>query len=80
MVVTVDEKGRVLIPRKARAALGIAPGDALFLDVGPAAIRLAKIENPFDALAAEALGEHAAGRTRTLAEFAAEHELSLGER
>jgi AbrB family looped-hinge helix DNA binding protein len=80
MVVTVDSKGRLVIPQQARAALGIAAGDSLFVEVGALELRLAKPTNPFDALAREALAEHSAGRTRALGEFAAKRGLTLDER
>ncbi len=70
LTVRVDEKGRVSIPRNAREALGIKPGDVLFFQQEGSVLRYAKAENPFDALAEQALQEHRAGRTRNLREFA----------
>ena len=66
----VDAKGRVSIPRSAREALGIKPGDILFFQQEGSVLRYAKAENPFDALAEQAVKEHRAGRTWNLREFA----------
>ena len=70
MTARVDEKGRVTIPRSAREALGIEPGDLLFFQQEGSVLRYTKAENPFDALAGQAVKEHRAGQTRNLREFA----------
>jgi AbrB family looped-hinge helix DNA binding protein len=76
--VKVDSKGRLTIPQPLRAALGIEPGDTLFVETeGGNVLRYAKADNPFDVLADRALAERRAGRTKGLREFAAEHDSEL---
>lgn len=76
--VKVDTKGRLVIPRPLRLALGIKPGDTLFVETeGDRVLRYAKAENPFDVLARQAVAERQAGRTKGLRAFAAEHDISL---
>jgi AbrB family looped-hinge helix DNA binding protein len=67
-VVTVDSKGRILLPRDVRDSLHLEPGDALFLAQDGQFIALAKAENPFDHLAAHAAVEYYAGKTISLDE------------
>lgn len=71
-IVTVDDKGRVMIPKKVRDQLDVQPGDALFLRREGNALQLIKAENPFDGLANHAEREYHAGRTRSLRDIAAE--------
>ena len=79
--VRVDPKGRLTIPRQLREALGIEPGDTLFVesDEEQKVLRYAKSENPFDVLAQHAINEYRAGRTRNLREFAAENGITLDD-
>jgi AbrB family looped-hinge helix DNA binding protein len=79
LTVKVDPKGRLTIPRRLREALGIEPGDTLFVecDEDRQTLRYAKAENPFDALARHALQERRAGRTQTLRSFAAENGIAV---
>jgi AbrB family looped-hinge helix DNA binding protein len=81
VTVKVDPKGRLSIPQNLRKALGIEPGDTLFVesDEDQKVLRYAKAENPFDILARHALEEQRAGRTRTLREFAAENNIALDD-
>lgn len=81
LTVRVDPKGRLTIPRQIRDALGIEPGDTLFvaLDEAHKELRYAKAENPFDVLAQHAINEYRAGRTRNLRDFAAENNISLDD-
>lgn len=78
-IVTIDDKGRVMIPKKVREELDVQPGDALFLRREGNILQLAKAENPFDALAAHAEREYLAGRTRSLRDFAAAEGIKLDE-
>lgn len=71
-IVKVDQKGRLLIPQRDREALGIRPGDAFVVEREGQVLRYAKAPNPFDTLAAEALAEHRAGRTRNVRDLLAE--------
>ena len=68
VAVQVDDRYRVTIPKEVRER--VRPGDVLFVDRqvdhGVEVYRFAKAENPFDVLAAYALGEYRAGRTLSL--------------
>lgn len=66
MIATIDDKGRLLIPKRERDALGLGPGDAVFIERDGETLRLARAENPFDGLARHAIKEYEAGRTRGL--------------
>lgn len=79
--VRVDDKGRVTLPKKIREALGVEPGDTVFLKYEPknGQVRLAPAVNPFDVLAEHAAEEHREGRTKTLEEYAREHGVRLDE-
>ncbi len=75
--VKVDAKGRLSIPRDLREALGIQPGDTLFVERDGEMLRYAKAENPFDALVQHALEERRAGRTKRLRDVARENTIKL---
>lgn len=72
VTVTVDSKGRLSIPAGIRSAMGIEPGDVLFLesDTDHQVMHLAKAVNPFDGLAQHAEQEYREGRTRSLRTYA----------
>lgn len=73
-------KGQLLIPQPLRAALGIEPGDTLFVESeGNRVLRYAKASNPFDMLAEQALTEHSEHRTKDLRTFANEHAIALDD-
>ena len=72
VAVRVDSKGRLMLPRKEREALGLTAGSTVFVQRDGNVLRIAKIENPFDGLALQAVEEFRAGRTRSLREFARE--------
>jgi AbrB family looped-hinge helix DNA binding protein len=77
-VTTMDAKGRIAIPAEIRAKLGLESGDAFFFEADENdVIRIAKAQNPFDALAENALEERRAGRTRRLRDYAAERGIDL---
>jgi AbrB family looped-hinge helix DNA binding protein len=67
-VVTVDSKGRILLPREVRETMQVEPGDVLFLTQDGRFVTLAKADNPFDRLAAHAIAEYYAGETISLEE------------
>lgn len=75
--IKVDAKGRLVVPQQLRDALGIKPGDTMFVDLDGSVLRYAKAENPFDMLIDHARSERAAGRTKSLREFAAENDIEL---
>lgn len=77
--VRVDQKGRLIIPKKIREALDIKPGDTFFLqqEEEGKVLRYARAENPFDTLALQAEKEYRQGKTRSLREFAQEQHISL---
>lgn len=78
VVVRVDEKGRLTLPREVRQALGVGSGDVLFLQVEGHILHLVRVENPFDALAEQALEEFETGQTRSLHQVAADLGTDLG--
>ncbi len=65
-IVKVDEKGRILLPKKDRVAHGIEPGSQLAIEWEGDVMRIVPIPNPFDALAEEAAADYRTGRTRSL--------------
>ncbi len=69
IAITVDNKGRLSIPVKARKRLGINPGDILFFQERDSILEYAKAENPFDVLAKHALQEYKEGKTISLDDF-----------
>lgn len=73
----MDDKGRVTLPRSIRNALHAEPGDVFFFEEDEYGVRIVKGENPFDALADEAIREHRAGKTRDLREIADEWGIGL---
>ncbi len=79
VVVMIDDKGRVMIPKKVREEIAVRPGDALFLRREGNTLQLAKAENPFDALAQHAVREFRAGRTRSLRDIAADEGVTVDE-
>ena len=77
--VQMDKKGRMIVPLAIRKALGLEPGDTLFVQQEGDEFRVAKPENPFDGLTRHAIKEHRAGRTRSLEDFAQEHHIPLDD-
>ncbi|MFQ5793987.1 MAG: AbrB/MazE/SpoVT family DNA-binding domain-containing protein [Candidatus Bipolaricaulia bacterium] len=75
--VRVDQKGRLMIPKMIREDLDIKLGDTFFLQREGKVLCYARPENPFDALALHAEKEYHEGRTRSLREFAQEHDIPL---
>ena len=57
-IAKVDSKGRLSIPTSIRGRAGMRTGDVYFIAVEDSVIRLAKAENPFDALADQAIEEY----------------------
>jgi AbrB family looped-hinge helix DNA binding protein len=78
--VKIDEKGRLTVPASEREALGLRPGDTLFVERRGNALVYVKAENPFDVLAEEAIQEHSRGETKSLREYARERDVSLDAR
>ncbi|MGI9861176.1 AbrB/MazE/SpoVT family DNA-binding domain-containing protein [Moorella naiadis] len=79
MAVRVDSKGRVTLPDNIRIALGIKPGDNVFLKYEPEGnvVRLSRVaEDPLATLWQYAEKEYLAGRTKDLREYAREHGLA----
>ena len=73
----MDDKGRITVPAALRGAVQAGTTFAIRAERG--GFVLAPIENPFDALAAEAIDEHQAGRTRNLREFAREKNITVDD-
>jgi len=65
-IVKVDEKGRILLPKKDREEHGIEPGSQLGIEWEGNVMRIVLVPNPFDVLAEEAMEDYQAGRTRSL--------------
>lgn len=66
----VDSKGRLALPQDLRLFLHIEPGDVFFIKPDKDdTLRLAKVENPFDVLAKQAIKDSKSGKTITLEEF-----------
>ncbi len=76
----MDDKGRLTLPRSVRKALKAEPGDVFFFqEDGEGVVRMIKGENPFEALAEQAIRECEAGETITLDEFAKREAISLDQ-
>lgn len=71
-VVTLDSQNRVVLPSEVRATLGIGPGDALLVLQEGDRIYLLSKAAMLDALAADALEEHARGETIPLRQMMGE--------
>lgn len=63
----IDDKGRLTLPKAIRDALQIQPGQVFYVKRDGPAIILMPSENPFDALAHDAVRDLRAGRTVPLA-------------
>lgn len=62
----MDDKGRLVIPKKVREELGASPGDAFYLRIRGRVMEVVRAQNPFDVLAEEAKREHERGQTVAL--------------
>lgn len=79
VTVKVDAKGRLAIPAQLRGEIDMNPGDVYFLEVEDRVLRLAKAENPFDALARHAVDEYETGETMSLRAFARDEGVELDD-
>jgi len=75
--VTMDKKGRVVIPKSLRQAVGAAEGDTFFIREVDGVLQLARAADPFDGLAEHAIQEYRAGRTRSIRDIAGEEGVDL---
>lgn len=77
--VTMDSKGRLVIPQQVRDRLGLTAGTTIFVQIeeNETVFRCAKAINPFDALADHAEAEYRAGRTRNFRDIAQERGIKL---
>ena len=69
LVVKVDSRGRITIPKEARKAADIEAGDVLFMNLSPGRVELA----------AYAEKEYKQGNTQNLRDFAKEEGIKLDE-
>jgi bifunctional DNA-binding transcriptional regulator/antitoxin component of YhaV-PrlF toxin-antitoxin module len=76
-IVRMDTKGRLTLPKRLRTELGASPGDAFFLRREGPVVSFVKAEDPFVALARQAIREADAGRTRNLREYAQDRAIAL---
>ena len=80
LVVKVDSRGRITIPKEARKAADIESGDVLFMSLSPGRVELTRaIEDPLVELAAYADSEYKKGNTQNLRDFAKEEGIKLDE-
>lgn len=77
--VRLDDRGRILIPGTIREALHAEPGDIFFIQQDENGMRVIKGEDPFDALADEAIREDDAGETIVLDEILRREGIALDE-
>ena len=77
--VRLDDRGRILIPRTIREALHAEPGDVFFIQQDENGMRIIKGEDPFDALAEDAIREDDAGETVAFEEILRREGISLDE-
>ncbi len=77
--VRMDGKGRLTLPRSVREALHAKPGDVFYLQPDEGGLRIVKGENPFDALAEEAIREDDAGETIALDDILRREGIPLDE-
>ena len=77
----LDERGRISVPANIRKALGVGPGDTVFLRYEPREnqVYIAPAANPFDILAEKAIEEYRAGKTRTTEQFARSQDIKTDE-
>ena len=78
VVVRIDEKGRVTLPKRIRVLFGVEPGDVVFLKYEQEGnmIRLVRaVEDPIAVLWEYAEKEYRTGRTKDLREYAKEQGL-----
>lgn len=72
--VKVDSKGRVVIPKEIRSALGLELGDKVLLHTDGRTIYLIPVEEDLiEVLGKHAEAEYRAGRTRNLRDYMQDH-------
>jgi len=80
LVVKVDSRGRITIPKEARKAADIESGDVLFMNLSPGRVELTRaIKDPLVELTAYAESEYEKGNTQNLRDFAEEEGIKLDE-
>jgi AbrB family looped-hinge helix DNA binding protein len=77
--VRLDNKGRLTLPRRIREALHAQSGDVFFLQLEEDGIHIVRVENPFDALAKEAIREDDEGETIALDDILKREGISIDE-
>lgn len=80
LVVKVDSRGRITIPKEARKAADIESGDFLFMNLSPGKVELTRvIEDPLVELTTYAEKEYKKGNTQNLRDFAVEEGINLDD-
>lgn len=77
--VRLDDMGRLTLPRSVCEALHAQPGDVFFLQPEEDGVRIVRAENPFEALAEEAIHEDDAGETISLDDILHREGVSIDE-
>ena len=75
--VKIDEKGRLTVPASEREALGIKPGDVLFVERRGKKLIYVKADNPFDVLADDAIKEYRRGETKNIRKIAEQRGITV---
>jgi len=68
--VTLDSKGRMILPKELRELLHVESGDVLYIRPERLGASIRKGINPFDAVAEDAIRQYEAGETMSLDELA----------
>jgi AbrB family looped-hinge helix DNA binding protein len=79
MSVKLDNKGRLVVPKEVREAIGAEEGDVFFLDydVFDGLLVFAAARNPLLQRIEEGRAEYKAGLTKSLDDVAAEMEITI---
>ena len=74
---TIDNKGRLSIPREMREALGLLPGIVVFFAYIDGELRIRRADDPYGPIAQQVVAEYRRGLTTPLEQVAAELGIDL---